>query len=197
MYSEKLHPETVKAILKQQEHRASWEAADSPEHLDELIVAEAEIELEEAVELCMLGAPPEFLISEIGDGIYLSVRRENKYPDVPMSDRATRALERVFSLCDELGLNPNYMAMMKVLRNDIKYPHSISNNGFSYSEGMAFSKQLYSALTGGQGDYLFYALWEAHGEQFCHDVTEPEPQKAIVPYVEPRLEIVVFQAPTK
>lgn len=194
MFKERLHPVTIHSILKQQEHRPSWEKADSPEHLDDLIVQEAEIELEEAIELCELGAPPEFLISELGDGIYLTVRRESKYPDIPMSERAARAVERVFALCDELGLNPNYMAMMKVLRNDWKYPHSISNNGFSYSEGMQFSKSLYSSLTGGHGDYLFYAIWEAHGEQFCHDIPEQEPSKAIVPYVEPRKEIVVYQA---
>lgn len=192
---ESLHPSVIHSVTKQHEHRASWLRTDTAAVIDAMIIQEGEVELEEAIEQCMIGAPPEFLISEIGDTLFLTIRRLTQFPNDPLSDRAEAAISRALGLCDELGINPNHTVLMKLLRNDLKYPHSISNNGFNQQEGIALSKAIYSAMTGGQGDYTFYAVWEAYGEQYCHDIPEPKPSMAIVPYAPPITSVVVYQAP--
>lgn len=194
---ESLHPSVIHSITKQHEHRASWLKTDTAAGIDAMILEEGNTELDEAIELCEIGAPPECVISELGDVIFLTIRRLTQYPNEPLPEAVSATIQRAFDLCDQLGVNPNHAALMKLLRNDLKYPHSISNNGFNQAEGVQLSKAIYSAMTGGKGDYMFYAVWEQYGEQYCHDVPEtyPEPPKSIVPYQAPITSVVVYQAP--
>lgn len=165
-----LHPAAVAAILKQHEHRPSWIKHDTPQVIDDLIREEGGTELQEAIELCMIGAPPEYLISELADTLYLAVRRNAAFPEEPVPDDVAQIVQNAVDLCSDLGVDPSLAVMMKVLRNDLKYPHSISNNGLSYAEGAQLSKTLYLAMTNGQGDYSFYLAWETVADTYCHEI---------------------------
>lgn len=113
-----------------------------------------------------IGADPSELFSESGDLVYLGVKRIVGYPTVPVPEDVQQILTHQVSFLIENGEPLDRPALMKVCRNDIKYPHIIASNGTPYPVVAQFSKSFYKDLTTGMGDKAFYEAWMNHGEEY-------------------------------
>ena len=151
---ENLSPHTSDMVLTQTEARARWVEYDTLDRLDAMLLHEGTHELEEAVELCMLGASAFVLASEIGDVFYLAIKRASLSPD--FTPEILVVMQRATELAELTGIDIDAAVRTKIFRNDLKYLHHFSNNQYSYAEGIDLSRQQYQ-LNG--GDVAFSELY--------------------------------------
>jgi hypothetical protein len=142
-------------VAKQHENRETWGKEDTLSHIEKLIW----LEYDEHLEAIAHDLPAVAVASEVGDVLYLITLYESK---APLSPALTALKQEMYQFCEEVGLDPLECVEMKVLRNAIKYPDALCNNGYAYKEAMQISKLFYVALAGSQ-DLKFY---EAYLEVF-------------------------------
>lgn len=147
-------------VIEQNKQRKVW-ATQPPEFLENY----AREEFQELVEATW---PQERdwdrweLASEIGDVEYLCVRLEQALPDgeqIPADIFFFRRL--AWNMASYMGINVADAVHMKVIRNDLKYPVSITNS-HEYDDGRDRSKKLWSLMGGDKAFYKWYA--EVYGE---------------------------------
>jgi len=152
-----------KAVREQIEFRTSWISTDTVEKLSGMYWQEDQ-EYQEAKELCMLGADPFEFVGEAGDKAYLYIRlcdhTDNHVPPDIEADIAKTCAE-----CEELGVDIIKATFFKIFRNDIKYPLSISRNGYTFEQSQQLSKEQYK-LMGGEQVFLYAYMMLA--EQLEH-----------------------------
>ncbi|MFA5768377.1 MAG: hypothetical protein WC871_02415 [Bacteroidales bacterium] len=143
---ERLSDHTRQAVLIQTSDRRRWIEHDTIENIDEMIRHEGLEELPEAVELCLIGESAFALASEIGDVFYLATKRASINPE--FSPEIIQILEYTQDIADTAGIDIDSAVKAKVFRNDVKYLHHLSNNGYDYHEGRELSRRQYE-LWGG------------------------------------------------
>lgn len=165
-------------VLLQNEQRRNWREGDTPERLQDMLREEND-EKEEHKELAMIGEDPIELVSEYGDLFYLFIKylKAEPNPSLEMLRIVYTALEE----CSELGIDPEHAVLLKLHRNDVKYPGSMSNNGFTPGDERRYAKAMYKDM-GGDG-LFFYA--------YMMNVEEMYPEL----FIEEPTEIVLYQAP--
>ena len=136
-----------------------------------MIRHEGGVELHEAIDIVSIGGPVSELVSEIGDVLYIYLRRVERYPKVKLPGDVRGHVNYALELCQDLNINPNHAVLMKVLRNDLKYPQMAANNGYSYGLTVQLSKMIYKGITNGDGDKRFYDVYEQIGEYWTPIVT--------------------------
>lgn len=131
----------VKEYIRQQnEKRALWTGQDDPEHISKFITTEA-IELQEAIQESLLTGDVFSVASEIGDVLYL-----------------------LYKLCDQIGIDPNQAAEMKVWRNSHKYPDHLMSNGRDYESATKVAKESWKAMGGDYAWSHVYLDYLAHDD---------------------------------
>lgn len=124
--SERYRPtmtETMYRVAEQTEQKKLWEAHDVPELIVDMIIEEA-VELKDAVQESMLSGDVFNVASEVGDILYLALK-----------------------FCHAVGLVPEDVVDMKIVRNDLKYPNYLNSHG-SYEEQREKSREMWKALGG-------------------------------------------------
>lgn len=148
--------EVRQAVLDQNSVRTTWVEQDTPQHLEAFYWGERE-EYDEAKELCMLGADPEKFVSEAGDLGYLYIKLHEA-----TEGRVPRKIQfdvlQVYHECNQLGVDFIQAVFYKVLRNDIKYPITLSRIGLSYEESVRLSKEQYKVMGGDEFFGLAYMM---------------------------------------
>jgi len=141
-----LKPKLQREILFQNEQRFSWRVNDTHDNLERFILEET-AELEKAVELAMLGASAFEVASELGDVFYLFVKILF-VSNEPVSQEVQDAFNYAQEIAELGGFDPNQCALMKIVRNDMKYLHSFANNGYSYEKSRDLSKEQWKMMGG-------------------------------------------------
>ena len=144
--SERLKPnmsEMMHRVVAQTEQRQLWKENDTPESLVDMIAEETE-ELRVAIQESMLTGDVFNVASEIGDVLYLALK-----------------------FCNAVGLVPEDVVKLKILRNDLKYPNDMNSHG-DYETQRRKSKDLWTAMG---GDSTFS---HAYLEMFADMEEEPE-----------------------
>lgn len=124
----------IAQIPKQQENRPAWNQATDAETCSIFIRDEAQ-ELVDAVRVSMVTGEVYPVASELGDLLYLC-----------------------FRMCTELGFDPADLIDMKSLRNSMKYPDYILNNGYNRVEAVKLSKAMWEEM--GSDHAFSYAYLE-------------------------------------
>lgn len=161
-----INPHVSMMIQKQNEHCEVWKERDTLQSLDARIIEEG-IEMYQEMQKCLIGGPPEFLLSEIGDVLYLYEKRKLSYPEEPLSTDVSGVIYCAHYLCELTGENPNKPVIMKWARNDEKYPRSLGNSGLTPDQYERLCKLVWRFKG---GDEVFYLIWEAVGEQFIQQI---------------------------
>lgn len=112
----------IEQVQKQQENRPQWNAETDAEFLAKFIVEEAQ-ELVKAVMESFVTGDVFTVASELGDLLYL-----------------------VHRACNELGFDPADLIEMKSVRNSMKYPDYILNNGYNRAEAVKLSKAMWEEM---------------------------------------------------
>ncbi len=149
-----------KAIHIQNEHRGTWKEHDTAENLDQAILQETE-ELREAVEYALIGASAFLVASELGDVFYLYLRRL-MISEAEIATNILEALRFAEDIAQNAGLSIEDCIRMKILRNDMKYLHGLTHNGWSYAEGKKRSKKQWEHMG---GDQQFSKMYEELAEE--------------------------------
>lgn len=178
---------TQNLVLLQNEQRRNWREGNTPESLAQMIVEENE-EKREHLELAELGEDPIEVASEYGDLFYLCIKylKAEPNPSLEILGIMYQALEE----CSELGIDPEHVVLLKLHRNDVKYPGSMSNNEFSRDDERRFAKSMYRDMG---GDALFFYAYMMNVEQMYPEFFQESKPSAIVPYTPPVNSIVVYQ----
>lgn len=153
--SERLSPHTLESLRVQTESRAHWVEHDTVEAIDAMILHEGITELDEAVELCQIGASAFILASEIGDVFYLLAKRQMLTSD-QLPENVQSVVNHALQVADDAGIDINSAVVCKIVRNDIKYLHNFTNNGYGYDGGVSLSKQQYRMMG---GDEVFSEMY--------------------------------------
>jgi NTP pyrophosphatase (non-canonical NTP hydrolase) len=97
-----MSPELTRQIRLQHDNRREWATTDTPEHLEEITLAEYE-ELIEAVDSFFVIENPDFEVaSEVGDVGYLCLLYQDQYGEMP--DTMQSAWQAAVDTCDATGL---------------------------------------------------------------------------------------------
>ena len=115
--------EMTKRVAAQTEQKALWKDKDDPEKVVEMLAEETE-ELRQAVQESMITGDVFNVASEIGDVLYLALK-----------------------FCSLVGLSPEDVVQLKILRNDLKYPNDLNSHG-NYESQRGVSKDLWTAMGG-------------------------------------------------
>lgn len=115
--------EMMHRVVEQTDQKKLWVDNDTPEVVADMIVEEGR-ELIEAIQESMLSGDVFNVASEIGDVLYLSLK-----------------------LCSLLGLVPEDVVKLKILRNDLKYPNDLNSHG-NYETQRRRSKDMWTAMGG-------------------------------------------------
>jgi NTP pyrophosphatase (non-canonical NTP hydrolase) len=145
-------------VINQNNARETWKRNDTPQRVEQLIVEESE-ELKQAVELAMIGASAFELASELGDVFYLLIKR-TFLSDEPIPLSVQMAINYAKKIAKLTEIDLNKAVLMKVLRNDMKYPASLSDGKIPYKESQDISKEQWRAIG---GDYKFSEMYLEHG----------------------------------
>jgi hypothetical protein len=138
-------------VLFQNEHHGRINDHDTPKIVEQLFLEEYK-ELLEAIELCKLGAPPLLVMNEIGDVGYLYIKVCSFGENIMIEG----IMAMVFEFCKKFEIDINACIRMKVLRNDVKYPLTLTNEAKNYDACIKKSKEQYELLG---GDRLFYFMF--------------------------------------
>lgn len=132
--SEHLHPpmnEMMHRVVAQTEQKELWRDHDSPEDIGRMLGEEV-AELQVAIQESMLSGDVFSVASEIGDVLYLSLK-----------------------FCHSVGLAPEDVVNLKILRNDMKYPNALNSTG-NYKEQRQKSKATWELMGGDEVFSLAY-----------------------------------------
>lgn len=152
------------SVIGQNEHRKSWKNHDTLHSLRAMFWEEYQ-EYRHAKELCMLGADPYELASEVGDLGYLYIKLCEVTKD-SVDEDIEFVIQSVAEECDHLGLSFAHAVWFKIFRNDIKYSWMISSNGFDHQTAKKLSKEQYALLG---GDKTFYYAYMIMADSLLHD----------------------------
>ena len=96
--------------------------------------------------------------SELGDVEYLSIRLEQvlKETGEPFPNDVMFFRGLAWQRASQLGIDMAKAVHMKVIRNDLKYPASLFNDGISYEEARSVSKKLWEEMGGDKKFYRWY-----------------------------------------
>ena len=146
---ERLSPKTKEMIVQQRVGRTTWESHNNEQNLRQMIQGEVD-ELKEEVQVVMIGGEPSRVILELADVLILQTQLFDVggTPD----EETQEALDYAYDVMDTLGIDMNAPTVMKVLRNDSKYLHALTNNGIAYTPAQLFCKRFYKEAV---GDYQF------------------------------------------
>lgn len=143
-----------KLVIDQNEIRTTWGDNDTAQFLRDYFFEEWG-ELEEAL------LPPEReqcrweVASELGDIEYLSIRYE-QFTGEPLPADMLFFRTLAWQHATYMDINMGQAVHMKVVRNDLKYPVSITNQ-FEYKKGREICKQLWENMGGDKEFYGWYA----------------------------------------
>lgn len=115
--------ETMKRVAEQTEQKKLWKEHDDPEQIAKMIGEEVK-ELQDAIQESMLSGDVFSVASEIGDVLYLALK-----------------------FCHSVGLVPEDVVDLKIVRNDLKYPNDMNSYG-DYSTQRQRSKDMWTAMGG-------------------------------------------------
>lgn len=142
---ERIPSHTRQIVIEQNQSRKHWREGDTPQIIDNMLLEE-QAEMLEAVELAQIGESASALASELGDMGYLFVKRFQF--EEPPSLEVMGAYYRTLEIADLAGIDLGEAVLMKCLRNDMKYMHMVSNNGYIPAEARRFSKDFWRELGG-------------------------------------------------
>lgn len=143
--------EMMERVQFQTEGKQLWKETDGPEEIVEMLAEETQ-ELKEAVQESMLSGDVFNVASEIGDVLYLALK-----------------------FCSAVGLVPEDVVKLKILRNDLKYPSDMNSFG-EYGKQRKLSKEFWEAM-GGDGAFS-HAYLEAFANMDEVEEVSPETQMA-------------------
>ena len=157
---EGISPIVEQKVINQNNERTTWKEHDTVERVERLIVEETE-ELKQAVELAMIGASSFEVASELGDVFYLLIKLTflSKEP-IPLAVELAVNYAREIAELTEIDLNE--AVLMKILRNDMKYPSSVLDGSIPYETGQQKSKEQWKVLG---GDYQFSEMYLEKGSE--------------------------------
>lgn len=147
--AERLRPgmsEMMHRVVQQSEQKQLWVEHDSPEIIAEMIAEETE-ELKQAIQESMLSGDVFNVASEIGDVLYLALK-----------------------FCHAVGLSPDDVVQLKILRNDLKYPSDMNSHG-DYETQRRRSKDMWTAMGGDEA--FSHAYLEMFAEMEEEPITNP------------------------
>lgn len=158
---EGIDPKVVHLVIEQNEARKLWREGDTLEALVEMLKEEND-ELEEAISWDLPATP---VGAEIGDNLYVYTKIAwlSKLQGTDIPSEAKAIYHKSMFYCYELGFNPNHVTVMKAVRNDMKYMHLFTNNGFQPQESRALCKGFWRHIS----DERFYEAWLEEAEVIC------------------------------
>lgn len=115
--------ETMLRVAEQTEQKKLWKEHDDPEQIANMIGEEVK-ELQDAIQESMLSGDVFNVASEIGDVLYLALK-----------------------FCHSVGLVPEDVVDLKIVRNDLKYPNDLNSYG-DYATQRKKSKDMWTAMGG-------------------------------------------------
>jgi len=164
MIKERVSPKLQHEIMLQNDSRFAWKQHDDPGNLDAFILQETE-ELREAVDLALIGAGAFELASELGDVFYLFIKRIFSSETQP-DPRVIEAMLYAIEIADTAGIDINQAVAMKIMRNDMKYLHGFTNNGYTYEKSRDLSKRQWTLMG---GDTAFSEMYMELAEDLTSD----------------------------
>lgn len=135
---ERLSRHTRSVVIEQNRVRRTWVEHDTPQAIDRMILEERQ-ELDEAVEEAMIGGSAFAVASEVGDVFYLYAKRVSQ--NTPIPEEVIEAVRSTAEIADRAGIDIESATMMKILRNDMKYLHSLTSNGYDYEQARQLCKK--------------------------------------------------------
>jgi len=143
---------SVKLILKQEELRHVFTETNTLVEVERMIREETQ-ELIDAIDLAInTEFSPLDVAGEVADIFVLVTKYTNKaeasLDDCPQ--HIQDSVDLAWDVCKSTGLDPRLCVLQKLLRNVIKYPQLICNNGYKPSEAIALSKEQYASWGGDQ-----------------------------------------------
>lgn len=155
-------------VSLQNEVRPGWNS--DPKFIIKYLIEEAE-EADEAIEKALIGDGPMEFAGEVGDVVYLGVellRIIDKPTQIPLE--VMKAWYRTVETALDVGINLNDAVLMKIFRNDLKYPLAFSNNGFKDSSDVRkYSKEQWAYMN---GEVMFAIAFMQLGEDITHHTDE-------------------------
>jgi len=147
-------------VINQNNARETWKKNDTAERVEQLIIEESN-ELREAVDLAMIGASAFIVASELGDVFYLLIKRAF-LSDEPIPTPVQNAVDYAREIAELTEIDLNKAVLMKVLRNDMKYPASLSDGITPYKDSQNISKEQWREMG---GDYKFSEMYLEKGSE--------------------------------
>jgi len=145
----------IQDIMIQHEERKVWQDNDTNEYLDNFILEEY-TELKEALNLSFLGESAFALASELGDVFYLYIKRITS-SDEPIPLKVMMAVNDAEEIAEIVGIDHNECARMKLIRNELKYPHLLFDGDIEYEKGRGIAKKQWEMMG---GDKTFSYVYE-------------------------------------
>lgn len=158
-------PEIQKAVRKQNEARKmSWYSADNLPKLEQLFFDEV-AELDEAVTQAEIGGGAFEVLLECGDALYLFIKLRDArkfagYEDIP--ENVSAALEKTLNILGTVGVEPDEVVKLAVVKNSFKYSDYIMNNGYTPDQARSIVRDMWKA---GGGTEAWSHVYEQFGDR--------------------------------
>lgn len=148
-------PYLTKQIIDQNESRVHWNENQNDQDIEGFMRTEY-AEFLEAREMCMLGDDPFSLVSEAGDMGYLYIRR--RFTNTPIPADIVDMMIDVERTLAEVGMSMEECLKFKAWRNDYKYPHVVTNNGYMPEKASKIAKEFWQYMGGDKVFYYAYMM---------------------------------------